>query len=104
GATLALTGAIDGSDKIWPVVFNHFPRGFRHGPFDGAAADARLAARLAAIPAIRRVAAAGAPADWTRASGGFAVDVNALGVTEVAFELTGDACLFHLTDAGGRHS
>jgi len=104
GATVALNGAIDGSDKLWPVVFNHFPSGFRPEPFDGAAADARLAARLAAIPAVRRVAAAGAPADWTRITGRFAIDANTLGVTEVAFELTGDACLFHLTDAGGRHS
>ncbi len=104
GASLAVTAAIDGSDKLAPLLFEHFPRGFRPAPFRGAAADARLRARLAAIPAVRRIPSAGVAADWSRAVGRFAVEANALGVTEAAFELAGEACLFHLTDGDGRHS
>jgi CubicO group peptidase (beta-lactamase class C family) len=104
GATLALTAAIDGSEKVVPIIFEHFPRAFRATPFRAAGADARLKARLAAVPGQRRLPSAGVAADWGRAQGRFAVEANPLGVTEVAFEIAASACVFQLTDAEGRHS
>ena len=104
GATLALTGAIDGSDKIVPLIFNHFPGAFRAEPFDGAAADRALAARLATLPGPRTPASASAHTRKRLPHGRFTVEPNPLGVTEIALESVGDTCAFHLTDAEGRHT
>jgi CubicO group peptidase (beta-lactamase class C family) len=103
GATLAVTAAMEESDCLVPHVFKRFPEGFREGPFDGAAADARLAARLAAIPAVRRVETAGVAADWSRLGGRFAVAENTLGAREVGFELADGALVFRMTDAAGTY-
>ncbi len=103
GASLAVTAAIEESDRLTPHVFRHFPAGFRDSPFDGGAADARLAARLAAIPAVRRVDTKGIEGDWAQAKGRFKVTPNPLGVREVAFEPSQDALAFRMTDAAGTY-
>ncbi|HET6971250.1 MAG TPA: serine hydrolase [Phenylobacterium sp.] len=104
GATLALTGAIESSENVLPVIFEHFPTAFRAAPFRATGADARLKARLASIAGERRLPAAGVDGDWSRAAHSFAVEPNPLGVIELRFEITADACVFHITDAEGRHS
>lgn len=102
-ASFAVTAAIEESDLLVEHLFRHFPAGFRSAPFDGGAADARLAARLAAIPAVRRVETEGVAAPWSRAAGLYRAAPNGLGVTEIAFEPTDDALGFRLTDQAGSY-
>ena len=102
GATLAVTAAIDGSDKLVGIIFKHFPQAFRSAPFADPDADRRLADRLAAIPAPRALASTVARRTTPHAR--YRVETNPPGVTEIAFETTDERCVFHLTDAEGRHS
>jgi CubicO group peptidase (beta-lactamase class C family) len=104
GAALALTAAIDGSDKVLPIIFKHFPAGFRAEAIEDAAADKALAERLAAIPSPRSLGPSRANPDWKLPAARFTIAPNEMGVTEVAFELTGDALAYHLTDGEGRHT
>jgi CubicO group peptidase (beta-lactamase class C family) len=103
-ATLALTGAIDGSDKILPVTFRHFPRAFGAARSDRGDADARLGARLQAIPVRRPLGSEPVSSAWKLPSTRFEIAPNPLGVTEAAIELTTETCALHLTDAEGRHT
>jgi CubicO group peptidase (beta-lactamase class C family) len=104
GATLALTAAIDGSDKIVPHIFKHFPQAFRAAPFDGAAADQRLAERLAAIPAPRVLASAPDATQAKPPHARYRIESNEMGVTEICFELIDDRCVYAMVDSEGRHT
>ncbi|MBL8642355.1 MAG: serine hydrolase [Rhodospirillaceae bacterium] len=103
GATLALTGAIDGSQLVMPFLEKHFPRTFHTGPLHNDAADARLQARLATwrdVPAL-----ASAAVDTARHSDKpYRVADNPLGVRDLRFDFTADRCVFHLTDSDGTHT
>jgi CubicO group peptidase (beta-lactamase class C family) len=102
GVTLALTGAIPGSDKITPLMAKHFPRGFRDAPVESVDGDARLAACIERWAQPRTLASAGG--DWARLDGArYAMAENRLGVTEVGLVRRDGALVFHLTDGDGRH-
>lgn len=103
-AALALTGAIDGSEKILPVIFRHFPQAFGAARSDRSDADARLATRLEAIPVRRALGSEPASSGWRLPATRFEIAPNSLGVTEAAIELTAETCALHLTDAEGRHT
>jgi hypothetical protein len=102
GATLAVTAAIDGSEKLAPLVFGRLPPAFHDSPIDDAGADAELAARIARFSEPVGIARSAAP--WALPAGRFAIESNPLGVTEVALELTEAACTFRLVDATGPHA
>jgi CubicO group peptidase (beta-lactamase class C family) len=119
-ATLAVTAAIKGSGKLFPHIDRYFPAAFRGtiNQTTGAAADARLAARLAAWQHID------APAPWKApfigaalthdsrlAQGGvpdgahrYTLGANPRGVRELHFELSSERCVFSLTDVDGVHT
>jgi CubicO group peptidase (beta-lactamase class C family) len=130
GATLAVTGAIKGSAKLFTHIDRHFPAAFRdqsRGQVrdeirdhieDGASADVRLKARLAdwqspdaPAPWKEPFERAGAVTDGTRAracepgqTDRFLMQSNAQGVSELQFEFAGETCVFRLTDAQGEHA
>ncbi len=108
GATLAVTGAIKGSRRLFPHIDRYFPAAFRDDLTDGAAADARLAARLADWQSADAPASWKAPYDPVRGAGTslsrrFEMEPNVHGVKVVEFEITDDECVFRLTDAAGPH-
>ena len=113
GATLAVTGAIKGSAKLFPHIDRHFPAAFRDHIENGADADARLKARLADWQSPDAPAAwkepfqrAGAATEGERATGlteRFVMHPNRQGVSELQFEFTGETCVFRLADAQGEH-
>ncbi|QIE28864.1 Beta-lactamase (plasmid) [Caballeronia sp. SBC1] len=117
GATLAVTGAIKGSAKLFPYIDRYFPAAFRDqirdDIEDGAAADARLKARLAEwqspdapAPWKEPYERAGALTDGARAPGQterFLMHPNAQGVSELQFEFVDETCVFRLIDAHGEH-
>jgi CubicO group peptidase (beta-lactamase class C family) len=103
GATLAITAAIPGSEKLTPLMAKYFPQAFRDAAFDGAAADARLAARLPAFE--QSEALTSSPlGDYGRLAGArFSVAENPQDVRSIAFDLHVDRIVFRLTDAEGEH-
>jgi CubicO group peptidase (beta-lactamase class C family) len=103
GATLVITAAIPGSEKLTPLMAKYFPAAFRDAPFDGRDADDRLAARQPALgrPRVLQSASNGAYARLTGAR--FAIAENPLGVTEIGFEVEREGMVFRLRDAEGWH-
>lgn len=108
GATLAVTGAIKGSRHLFPIIDRHFPAAFREGLTDGAAADQRLAARLADWQRADAPASWKAPFSGARGAGAplsqrYQMDANAHGVDTIELQIADDECVFRLTDATGVH-
>ncbi len=113
GATLAVTGAIKGSAKLFPHIDRHFPAAFRDHIEDGIAADARLKSRLTAWQSPDAPAAwkapyerAGADTNAACTSGQtqrFHMYPNPHGVSELQFEFADETCVFRLTDTRGEH-
>ena len=120
GAALAVTGAIKGSGRLFPSIDRHFPAAFRAPATgrataaDAAAADARLAAKLAAWQS------PDAPAPWkcvyeaastatnaTPVLSGtrrFTMASNPYGVESLEFGFADDRCTFNLFDGQGCHT
>jgi CubicO group peptidase (beta-lactamase class C family) len=108
GATLAVTGAIRGSRHLFPHIDRHFPAAFRENLANGAAADQRLAARLADWQRADAPASWKAPFDPTRGAGAtltqrFEMQPNEHGVDVIELEIADDECVFRLTDVAGAH-
>ncbi len=103
GATIGVTAAIDGSIKLRPHVFRHFPAGFVTPGPDSASAEAALQKRTTDWthpPALRPQANSTVLRPGRTA---FTVDANPLGVTKVAFDLTASRVTFALSDAEGTY-
>jgi CubicO group peptidase (beta-lactamase class C family) len=120
GAALAVTGAIKGSARLFPLIDRRFPSAFREAmappaPADDAlASDTRLAAKLAAWQS------PDAPAPWksiyetanapahaaARLSGTlrFTMESNPHCVEVLEFSFTDNQCTFNLFDAQGCHT
>lgn len=120
GAALAVTGAIRGSARLFPLIDRYFPAAFRD-PATGRtavdqarASDARLAAKLAAwqspdAPAPWKTIyeTANAPAHAAAVLSGtrrFAMASNPYGVDVLEFRFTHNQCTFSLFDAQGCHT
>jgi len=99
-ATLAVTAAIDGSDKFVPLVFEHLAPAFSGG--GDAGGDAVLADRLARFAAAPRTARSARP--WTRPADAYVIDPNDAGVREIGFEAGDRAMTLRLTDAEGTYA
>ncbi|WP_144156446.1 serine hydrolase domain-containing protein [Paraburkholderia sp. BCC1885] len=120
GATLAVTGAIKGSAKLWPFIDQYFPAAFDALITDGAAADAadaRLSGRIAewqkeAAPVAWKEPYLRAAQRPEKNSGvhhnvgtrRFVMQPNAQGIQELQFEFAGHECALRLSDAEGQHA
>lgn len=104
GATLGLTGAIDGSARILPLMEKHFPKAFHDNLCNDAKAEACLAERLISFAKPQTLPLAPS-ATAARISGmAFRVEPNPLGVAEIRFDFRPESCLFTLRDADGSYS
>jgi CubicO group peptidase (beta-lactamase class C family) len=104
-AVLATTAAIDGSEKLLPIVWKHFPSAFTA---DGAAtarspADARLADRCTHLRLLPPLAHSHSPLAAAISGRTFAIESNEDEVKAVRFDFTADRCVFHLRDNRGEH-
>jgi CubicO group peptidase (beta-lactamase class C family) len=104
-AVLAVTSAIDESERLTPIVWKHFPAAFsRSGRPADATAHASLVERtrnLSVLPAL-----GAASSDVARRISGkpFRATPNAEGIESLRFDFAGDRCRFTLRDARGEHA
>jgi CubicO group peptidase (beta-lactamase class C family) len=104
GASFALTGAIDGSAKMFPYYEKHFPKPFLDKPLPNPQADARLKAKLEAWAQPRTLPKPVASPLPAKISGKvFDIERNAAGVTQIQFDFVDGRCIVKLTDAEGQH-
>lgn len=101
GATLVVTGAIDGSDKLLPHIDRHFPRALSGG--GSAAADQALDAALIQRQTPRTLASA--PSDLAASLNDrtFTMEPNAKGIASLRLRFSDGKCRFALTDEDGEH-
>jgi CubicO group peptidase (beta-lactamase class C family) len=101
-AALAITGAMENSQALFPHVERHFPKAFSMGG-GGHEADARLQDRLAAWQSPRDVGNAGSELAAKISGVHYAMDANPMGVTHLRVDLRDDRCIFELRDAQGMY-
>ena len=100
GASLAISGAIDGSDKLLPLIWKQFPAAFGAARPRSAAA-ARMTRREASLrlplPALN---AAPQVRDFSRR---YLIAPNDQGVKWLSFDLANGVCDYRMADANGEH-
>lgn len=104
-AVLALTAAIDGSEHLTALVWQHFPTAFGAGPVPRYRAGfAALTSRTKHL-SVQPTLATGTSPTAARVSGrNFRAADNADGIEDFTFTFEGDRCKFTLHDGRGKHS
>jgi CubicO group peptidase (beta-lactamase class C family) len=104
-AVLATTAAIDGSDKLLPFVWQHFPAAFGAATAtpEVSPAEAKLADRCAHLRLLPTLTAAHSPLAARISGRTFDMEPNEEAVTQVHFDFTADRCVFRLRDDRGEH-
>jgi CubicO group peptidase (beta-lactamase class C family) len=103
-AVLAINGAIDGSSKLLPTIWKHFPAAFAHRPIPFAeAAHRRLVARTRDLSLLPRLGTTRSPVAPRISGRVFRIEPNAQQVEAVRFTFAGNACQFTLRDHRGEH-
>lgn len=102
-ATLAIFAAIDGSSKIKPHIWKHFPAAFAPAPRAASAAAAELARQTAALRLLPPLPGRRSPIQATISGRRFIMAPNDQSVSSVEFEFGDDACTYRMADARGTH-
>lgn len=102
-ATLAIFAAIDGSSKLKPHIWKHFPSAFGQASLPPSGATAALERRTAGLRLLPPLS--GRRSSIEREIGGkrYRIAGNDQSVSWVEFGLTGDACTYRMADARGEH-
>lgn len=103
-AALAITAAIDGSSKLKPIIWKHFPDAFGARRPDNGNGYAALKGRtenLTLLPPLNATPSALAPGISGKR---FNAAANAEGITAISLDFDADRCIFRLDDARGTHS
>lgn len=101
GASLVIVGAVDGSDKINPLIDRHFPDALAGG--GDAAGDQRLVETLKRLTVPRQLQSVRANTPAIVSGVPYAMDPNPLGITTVQVEFRDRHCTLRLTDGDGVH-
>ena len=104
GATLAITGAMERSAVVWPIVERHFPKAFVDVSGASAAADARLQVKLAAMQEPHKLSSVASTLPRRISGVTYDVAANPTGVSQLRFEFSDAQCVFTLTDHDGAHT
>ncbi len=103
-AVLAITAAIDGSKKLKPIIWKHFPGAFaapgRPNNDNGYAALTGRTEHLSLLPPLGE---ASSPLAAQISGKSFTAAANAEGITAMSLTFDGDHCIFKLTDVRGEH-
>jgi CubicO group peptidase (beta-lactamase class C family) len=103
-AVLAVTAAIDGSKKLLPIVWKHFPVSFDASTTHPAAtSDARLRKTTAGLRLLPELAPSASPVAARVSGRTFNIEPNEDEVTAVRFDFSAHRCTFNLRDARGEH-
>lgn len=101
-ATLAIFSAINGSSKLKPHIWKHFPAAFGPAPLPSSRAAAELRRRTADLRLLQPLAGRRSPVERS-AGRRFRIDANDQSVAWVEFDFSGDACTYRMADARGEH-
>lgn len=101
-AVLAVFSAINGSSKLKPHIFRHFPAAFGSAPLPPSPLAADLRRRTGELRLLKPLSGRRSPIE-VAAGRRFAIDSNDQSVSRVEFEFSGDACRYRMTDARGEH-
>lgn len=102
-ATLAIFAAIDGSAKLKPFIWKHFPAAFGPAPQPASAAAVRLADKAGHLRLLPPLAPTRSPLERRLAGKRFAVADNDQGVRWIALDFPRGACDYRMADADGEH-
>jgi CubicO group peptidase (beta-lactamase class C family) len=102
-AVLAIFSAIDGSKKIKPFIWKHFPAAFGVPSRPGAAA-AELKSQTAALRLLPPLKPSTSPTAARVSGRRFAAEANDQGVEWLSFDFADGACTYRLRDANGEHA
>jgi CubicO group peptidase (beta-lactamase class C family) len=100
-AVLALTSAIDGSKKLLPHVWKHFPSAFGEGKTS--ASEAKLKERTASLRLLPPLQPSSSPTARRISGRTFTIESNEDGVASVRFDFTNERCVYTMRDATGEH-
>lgn len=103
GVTLAITGAMEDSAQIVPLIEAHLVPGFLAAPLDDDGADRRLEERLAAFRAARPLESR-SPDTLPPSTLTFKAEPNCVGVAGFRLAFRDGGYLFTLDDAQGSHT
>jgi CubicO group peptidase (beta-lactamase class C family) len=104
-AVLAVTAAIDGSEHLTALVWQHFPAAFgAQRVRRNAAGHAALTGRTRDLSLQPHLAAGMSPAAARLSGRTFRAAPNADGIESFTFGFAGDRCLFTLRDGRGTHT
>lgn len=103
-AVLALFSAINGSKKIKPFIWKHFPAAFGDATQPGPAA-VEVRRKTAGLRLLQPLAGVAAPAAAAAVLSGKRLTVapNDQGVEWLSFDFAGGACTYRMRDAHGEH-
>ena len=101
-ATLAVFAAIDGSSKLKPHIWKHFPSAFAPAALPPSTAAAELRRRTADLRLLQPLSGRRSPVERT-AGRRFRMAGNDQSVAWVEFDFAGDACSYRMADARGEH-
>lgn len=102
-AVLAIFSAINGSKKIKPLIWKHFPAAFGAPSRPGTAAT-ELKARTASLRLLPPLRASTSPIAARVSGRRFAVERNDQGVEWLSFDFADGACTYRMCDANGEHA
>jgi CubicO group peptidase (beta-lactamase class C family) len=104
-AVLAVTAAIDDSDRLTPIVWKHFPAAFGAGRRAADAAGyASLVERTRNLTVLPLLGTASSEVAQRISGKSYTARPNAEGIESLRFDLAGDRCRFTLRDARGGHA
>jgi hypothetical protein len=102
--TLALFAAIDGSQKIMPLIWKFVPASLAAGATPAGPASGRLTERTSRLRLLPPLAKTASPVAASMGGRRFAIRPNDQAVEWVSFDFTGDACTYRMRDADGMHT
>lgn len=101
--TLALFSAIDGSKKLKPYIWKHFPAALGKGKLPQSAAGKELAQRTAQLHLLPTLTNTDSPLAAKLNGKRLAIQANDQAVRWVAFDFIEGACTYRMSDADGEH-
>lgn len=101
-AVLAIFAAIDGSKKIKPFIWKHFPAAFA-APSEPGTAASELKDRMATVRLLPPLAATHSPVAQQVSGRRYMIETDDQGVEWLSFDFTEDGCTYRMRDANGEH-
>lgn len=102
--SLALFGAIDGSNKLKPIIWKHFPAALGSAALRPGRPAAQLARRTARLRLLPPLAHSRSPLSARLSAARYAIEPNDQDVQWISFEIRDGFCTYRMSDAGGEHS